>query len=157
MRKIKLTQGKYALVDDEDFEELSKYKWYSSRVEHLFYPRRSVKTEKGQLTIRMYRQIMGLEHGDGKIVDHINGNPLDNRRQNIRICTFSENAWNQKNKKNNTSGVKGVSWLKRNKKWIVRIGFNRNRIYLGLFKTLKEASKVYEEKAKELYTEYNKN
>ena len=87
-------------------------------------------------------------------VDHINGNPLDNRKSNLRICTNAENQRNRGVNKNNTSGYKGVCWAKQNKKWKARIKHNGKLIHLGYYKDKEEAARAYDKKAKELHGEY---
>ncbi len=83
VRLIPLTQGKYALVDDEDFEQLCKYKWYPQKGRFTWYPIRNTRTVNGKRTVmRMSREILGMAKGDGKIADHKNRNGLDNRRDN---------------------------------------------------------------------------
>ena len=67
------------------------------------------------------------------MVDHVNGNTLDNRRENLRICSRSENGWNTKIRKNNKSGYRGVSWKKDKNKWVARVSKNRQHIFIGFF------------------------
>lgn len=88
----------------------------------------------------MHRQILKAKVGD--IIDHRNGNGLDNQRENIRFCSRSQNAMNRKIQKNNTSLVPGVWFKKKNKSWEVGIKINRKYVYLGLFKEKKEAIRV---------------
>lgn len=106
----------------------------------------------------IHRFIMGLPrkyNNDTKIiVDHINGNRLDNRKENLRICTKDKNPINCKTYKNNTSGCKGVSWKKSLNKWQVELNYNKKRIYLGVYSDLKEAIKIRKEAEKEYYGEY---
>lgn len=137
MKKILLTKGKFALVDDRDFEFLNQWRWQYTRNSRGYgYAMRS---EKGR-TIRMHRQILKAKVGD--IIDHRNGNGLDNQRENIRFCSRSQNAMNRKIQKNNTSLVPGVWFKKKNKSWEVGIKINRKYVYLGLFKEKKEAIRV---------------
>ncbi len=88
-------------------------------------------------------------------IDHINGNPSDNRWNNLRECTAAQNAHNSKIRKNNNSGFKGVCWHK-SKKWHVRIGINNKRIYIGLFDTKEEAYEAYIKASKQYHGEYGK-
>jgi hypothetical protein len=91
MKRIKLTQGKYALVDDEDFESLNKYKWYF----HQGYAIRNTKMKFGKrTTIFMHRIITNCPKG--KDVDHINMNGLNNQKYNMRVCKRSQNITNDK-------------------------------------------------------------
>ena len=144
MKKIKLTQNKYALVDNKDYVSLSRHKWYADRSprNNSFYAvRQRPKSETGTCRIRMHTEIMnppiGLE------IDHIDGNGLNNQRSNLRICSGPENRRNRGLTKNSTSGFKGVNWHKLSRKWIARIQVNGNRITLGRFVSKEEAYKKY--------------
>jgi hypothetical protein len=137
MKKIKLTQGKYALVNDCYFEKLNRFKWYALKRGNTFYAVRSLNGKK----IHMHRVI--LRTPSHKETDHIDGYGLNNQIRNLRECTHSENQRNKVKSKNNTSGYKGLSWCERNKKWLVRISVNSKRIYLGHFKTKKAAGEAY--------------
>ena len=88
------------------------------------------------------------------IIDHIDGNRLNNSISNLRVCSSRENNLNKTRKSNTKSGRKGVSWYKRDSKWEVRIKHKNKNLHLGLFDDIDEASKVYEEKAKELHGEF---
>ena len=100
----------------------------------------------------MHRAIMEIT---SKLqTDHINGNGLDNRRKNLRVCTHQENVINSRKQKNNTSGYKGVGWEKRRKKWIARITKSGKNKYLGQFDTAKQAYAAYCEAAKELHKDF---
>jgi hypothetical protein len=99
---------------------------------------------------------MGLEYGDGKSVDHINGNPLDNRRENLRICTQQENSWNQRKRRTNTCGFKGVYWDKGAKKYQAQICKDGKRKYLGLFDCPEKAHEAYCKAAQELHGEFSR-
>lgn len=138
MKKIKLTQGKFALVDDDMFEKLSKYKWHALKRCNTFYAN---KRGKNNSKIQMHRVVLNTP--DDMETDHKDGNGLNNQRSNLRVCSHSENCRNKKKPKNNTTGYKGLSWCERNKKWLVRICVNKKRIYLGHFKTKKSAYKAY--------------
>jgi hypothetical protein len=153
MKKIKLTKGGDVLVDDEDFEELNKYKWYAFRGGKTFYATRMERLpdKKWKMT-RMHREIMGAR--DGVIIDHINANGLDNRKENLRFCTRKENNRNSSKQKNNKSGFKGVCWYKRCSKWHARIMVDGKNIDLGLFSDVKEAAKAYNIAAMEHYGEF---
>ena len=104
MKEIELTQGKRAIVDDADYQYLSKYNWsYDDG-----YASRGIRMNGKRKIILMHRFLMGLYFGDKRVVDHINHNTLDNRRENLRICTKAENRRNSRKSKNNTSSFKGV-------------------------------------------------
>ena len=154
MKKIKLTQNKYALVDDNDFEELNKFKWHALKDENTFYTGRKIwdKNTKKQKMITMHRVIMKTPKG--KETDHIDRNALNNQRSNLRIVTHSQNQMNKGMGKNNTSGFKGVSWDKNSKKWQANIKENNKRLYLGLFETKEEAYKAYVEACKKYHRDF---
>src|SRR3990167_4081188 len=111
MKFIKLTQGKFVLVDDEDFEWLNQYKWYCQKaLSNRFYARG--QAGKNKKTIFMHRFILNIN--DKRRIDHMNGDSLDNRKSNLRICTQQQNLFNKKMYKNNKSGYKGV-WFTKNR------------------------------------------
>ena len=149
MKKIKLTQGKYAIVDDEDFAYLNQWKWYFN---NKGYAVKNNWENKKWKTIYMHRLIMNtLKKME---TDHINGNKLDNRRCNLRICTKSQNQINSNVNIKNSSGYKGVCWHKDRNKWQVQIEFNGKKYYLGYFVDKIGAAKAYNQKAKELFGEF---
>lgn len=156
MKKIQLTQNKIALVDDEDYEWLNRWKWQSQKYKNGTYRATRCKyfphLKRGR-SVYMSREILNAPKG--LCVDHINHNPLDNRRCNLRLCTYSQNGGNQLpiNKKM-TSNFKGVYQQKIQKRWESRIEFHRKKIYLGTFADEIDAAKAYDLKAKELFGEF---
>jgi len=167
MKEIKLTNGMIALVDDADYEWVNQWKWGVSGVGVEAYASRMVSVNKKQKAIQMHRLILGCEFGDKKIVDHINHNVLDNRRENIRICTVSQNAQNRKKHKPMTSIYKGVylftkkyfkittgEWSYYKPKWGALIQVNGKQKRLGSFKTEKEAALVYNAAAIKHYGDF---
>ena len=144
---IPLTQGKEAIVDDEDYEWLSQWKWFISK-------RKYASRHFGDKLMYMHRMIMNTP--SGMETDHINGNELDNRRENLRICTRKENARNIKYNSNNTSGYKGVVWDKRNKKWRAQISYDKINKTLGRFENILDAVLAYDTAAKELFGAFAK-
>lgn len=159
MKKIKLGGHRYkrcpvsgyALVDDKVFREVSKYLWHLSPDG---YPSTNATQLNGKMTlVRMHRFIMQTPHGF--VIDHMNGNKLDNRMKNLRVCNQSQNQANRKFlNKNNTSGYRGVSFNKQRKLWSSSIRINYKTIRLGFFKTAKEANQVYKKKAKEMFGDF---
>lgn len=156
MKIIKLTQGRVTLVDDEDFEYLSQVSWYwkrAARSENGYAQRtQRIKGSSKQLHMDMHRIILVARKG--QIVDHINGNSLDNRRSNLRFCNLKQNAQNSKLPNTNTSGYKGVSWHKGASKWRVTIKPNQKQVHLGFFENLTEAAKAYNKAAKKYFGEF---
>jgi len=152
-RRIPLTQGQYAIVDPEDYKELAKYQWYAKGCRRRFYAERwDSRGIKGKC-VKMHNVIMGT--AEGKIVDHINHNGLDNRKANLRFATAQQNTWNKRKKMGNSSSrYKGVSRLKGQKKWRTEIFCNGRKIHIGYFDDEKAAAMAYDAKAKELFGEY---
>ncbi len=152
MKRIPLTQGQFALVDDEDFERINQHKWYAlwNSCTLSFYAVRKSKAKNGkQCQISMARQILGLIRSDKKQADHSNHDTLNNQRVNLRIVTRSQNQWNQKK-------PKGYTWHKRDKKYQAQIGINGNLIYLGRFQYPEDARNAYL-RAKKKYHEISLN
>lgn len=144
MRKLYLSNGGFALVDNEDFEELSKYTWLS----YCGYAYRPKSKKYGnEKNVSMHVHILGKV--DGMEIDHINGNKLDNRKENLRHATRSQNQANKTKYKNNKSGYKGVRFAKGG--WIAQITKDRKTTHIGFYKTAEEAAKAYDEKAKEIH------
>jgi len=102
----------------------------------------------------MHREILELKKGDGKYGDHINHNTLDNRKNELRVCTQSQNNMNSRKRKNCTSIYKGVCWKKQFMRWDSYIMVNQKQIYIGRFKSEKMAALAYNKKAKELFGEF---
>lgn len=151
MKKIKLTKDKFAIVDDEYFELLNKLKWY---YQNNGYAARSIGGRKNKQMILMHRIILKTPLGSS--TDHINGNKLDNRIENLRVCSFSQNAANQRKQSGKTSLFKGVSWSKLHKKWIVQIKKGDKHYFLGLFSNELLAAKKYNESAEVLFGNFAK-
>lgn len=149
MKKIPLTQGQFALVDDEDFDTVNKYSWAARAIGHSFTAMR----RNGQTTISMHRQILGLLKSYDQ-VDHIDGNPLNNTRSNLRVCALTENLWKRGCNYNNACGLKGVRYSKRRKKWYAQIQANKKRMHIGSFNSKEEAANAYNEAALCLHGEF---
>lgn len=143
MKRIKLTQGQFALVDDHMFEELNKYKWYAAKVKSGdFYAQRVDYSNGGKKIIKMHRFILGIS--DGKVlVDHGDGNTLNNQIYNIRPCTHAENIRNRGITKRSTCGYKGVFWEKAAKRWRAQLNIGKKKIHLGLFYDINDAARAY--------------
>jgi HNH endonuclease len=152
MKSIPLTQGKIALVDDGDFEYLNRWKWYAFKNGNEYYAARRGKAKLEKKTVQMHRVIMNVP--DGMVIDHINNNGLDNRRDNLRICTNTENRHNQRVSIVNTTGYKGVSIPRRGRMFRANICLNGKPIRLGKYRTAEEAARAYDAAAKEYYGEF---
>lgn len=157
MKKIKLTQGKVALVDDEDFERVNQYKWYAdhNKKRNVYVAKRSYKSNGVPKTMLLHQFIMGtIERGHDFSIDHINHDTLNNQKSNLRICNSSQNLMNQKMRKNNSSGYKGVSFQKKANKFKASIELNSKSVHIGLFNSPIEAALAYNKKALELFGEF---
>jgi hypothetical protein len=153
MKKIELTKGYHAKVDDDDFDRISKSSWYlhsMTKKSKLVYASR--KLPNYGKDVSMHRIIMEAEKGQH--VDHINGDGLDNRKENLRLCCHSENLRNRGKNVNNTSGFKGVVKQKNGKPWSAEITVNYKHIHLGTFKTKIEAAKAYNVAALKYHGEF---
>ena len=149
MKQIPLTQGKFALVDDQDYEFLMQWKWCANKNHKTFYGVRGFWNCLKQITVQMHRVIakrMGLDIKDKK-VDHKDRNGLNNQRSNLRIATDSQSNSNQGKRKNNTSGYTGVTEDKRRNKWVANIRVKGKQSFLGIFTNKKDAARAYNEAA----------
>lgn len=159
MISISLTKGFVAIVDDED-SDLAQFKWQVSTKQ--FYAVRRVGGRKNPKVPYMHRiilaRILGRDLVQSEIVDHINGDPRDNRRSNLRLATQSQNMRNQRKNKANTSGYKGVSHVNNNPKKPFRayIVLNDKQIHLGLFATVEDAHAAYCEASKKYHGEFGR-
>lgn len=147
MKEIPLTRGKVAIVDDEDYEYLSQWKWYC---ENSGYARRTFNS------VSVLMHVLLMNYPEKGQIDHINGNKLDNRRSNLRICSHQENNRNKSKAKGKTSKYKGVWFDKSRNRWQAYIDHEYKRYHLGRFKTEIEAAKAYNKKAKELFGQFAK-
>lgn len=128
-----------AIVDDGDYEMLSRHKWVGTEKRDGYV---AVRTNIGRRTVYMHQLILGVV--DGLITDHINGDPLDNRRGNLRLVTYRDNSWNRTRKQSGTtSRFIGVSWSSDRGAWRAHITKDNKRYYLGAFATEEEAFSAY--------------
>jgi len=148
-KKIPLSKGQFALVDEADFDWLNQWKWFYL---NPGYAARSVRIGKKVIKILMHREI--TKAPKGMETDHINENKVDNRRINLRVCTKGQNNRNRGKLSTNTSGYKGVYWHKYSKKWTASIAYNGKKYFLGYFVDKKEAAKAYDKAALTMHKEY---
>lgn len=154
MRKIKLTQGYHAIVDDEDYDKLSVFKWQY----HNGYAKRGEYCEriKNNKSIKMHRVIMNCPLK--LVVHHKNHNPLDNRKSNLQIVTRHKNSKSQRNQSNAKYSSKYQGVFKRvyssgKESWTAKIKVNYRNIYLGTFQSEDEAGFAYNLAAKKYFKE----
>lgn len=154
MKKIKLTQGMFALVDDMDFEYLNQWKWHYNKGRGQGRAQRSTsrKSIEGKTSIFMHRIIMNVPKD--MQIDHKNGNGLDNRKENLRVCTNMENNRNKGIARKNTSGVTGISWNKNYEKWHTYIKINNKFIFLGYFGDKEIAIQIRKQAEKQYFGEF---
>jgi hypothetical protein len=147
-RLIPLTRGLFAIVDADDYERLSRYKWHAGGKGDNCYAQRC---ENGK-TIKMHNEIIDVPAG--LICDHKNHNRLDNRKCNLRSCTYSQNAQNRRPRADCTSGYKGVCWDRDRRKWQARIQHNGRLIHIGYYEYEQDAAIAYDDMAIELFGEF---
>lgn len=154
--EIPLTQGKVALIDEEDFETVSLFKWCADKGRRTYYAVTRNRINGKQIKTYMHRLLLNL--GKREQGDHINSNGLDNRRSvNLRCSTSSQNSMNQRKQNRKTSSkYKGVYWSKNRKMWHVRINKNGSQINIGHFYEEDAAGQAYNFVAKELFGEFAK-
>lgn len=147
-RMIPLTKGLYAKVDESDYEWLSQVNWCVHTHGYAL-----CNGGRGKAKMRMHRLIAGTP--EGMLTDHINNDPLDNRRANLRTCTYRQNNWNAKAYKGGTSSpYKGVSWNKSGRHWVAYVSASGRMYHLGSFDNPEEAARARDAKAIELHGPY---
>lgn len=154
MKKIELTQGKVAIIDDEDFERASQFKWTVLSVpnQRQWYARRMTYEKGCRKHIYLHRFILNAP--ENLTVDHIDGNGLNNQKHNLRLCSTSQNSQNRNTSAKSATGFRGVYRHKETGSFQAQICANGKRISLGSFKTAIEAARAYDEAARKLHGEF---
>jgi len=177
MKTIPLTRGKAALIDDEDYERVNQYKWTAKPrtrrgITYGWVARRNqwfgdpnvqtvMKSSKGDRIVNGYYKNLHLHRfimnaPEGMVVDHIDGNGLNNQKSNLRICTHSQNAMNSRTRSSNSTGVRGVSFDSQTGKWRATITHKGKMKNLGRYKELEEAIGIRKEAEKEIFGDFAK-
>lgn len=152
--KVPLTRGLFAIIDDEDWPLVSKYKWWAHATATGIVAQRHLRTERvGAITRRTSQNMEVLLMGrrSGFTIDHVNRNPLDNRRENLRWATRSQNMANRGMP--NKSGFRGIR-PKNRSSWQARIRFQGHNVYLGTFKTKQEAAEAFRAAARAVFGDF---
>lgn len=151
-RLIRLTQGKFAVIDEEDYERINQYNWWVYKGKYTDYAVGSVIIDGMRRVIRMHQFVIS---GSFSEVDHMNSNGLHNYKSNLRGATKSQNMMNQQVQlRNKSSKHKGVSWNKGIDRFTSYITHNRKRMHIGCFDNEDEAALSYNAKAIELFGEF---
>lgn len=154
MKKVKLTQRKYTLIDDRDFKKVNEYKWCATKGgSNIFYAVRRLTISKNKIRLfYLHHAILGKKKN--KVVDHINGNSLDNRRSNLQFVTYSQNSMKRHNRSHNKSGYRGVYLHNRGNRWIAQIRLKNKSFYIGSFINKKDAALAFNKMAKKFYKKF---
>lgn len=147
-KEIQLTQGKIAIVDDDDFEIVEKMKWCTQRIGKKFY---AVSKLFGK---RIYMHSFIMKPPKGFVTDHADNDGLNNQRINLRVCTRSQNSANQAISGINASGYKGIHWREHKKKYQVYICVERKIHYLGYYSNKEDAAHAYDKAAKKYFKDF---
>jgi hypothetical protein len=146
MKEIMLSDNIHSMLcDDEDFDLLSSISWTYT---HGY----ATKSQWKQESLFAHKLVMNVSQG--QMVDHKDRNKLNNQKDNLRLCTDSQNQANKTKSKNNKSGYKGVCWNKSKQRYVARIGVNNKKVECGEFKSPHDAAIAYNNKAVELYGEF---
>jgi len=147
IRYIPMTKGVFAIIDAADYERVSEHKWFALVAGCRTY----AHCYRNGKNVALHRFLM--DPPKGMVVDHIDGNGLNNRRRNLRVCTQQQNTYNSR-PRGKSPRFKGVCWDKSKGRWVVYIRHNGRDILIGRFTNKTEAAKAYDNKAHELFREY---
>lgn len=153
MKTIPLTRGKIALVDDDLYGHLSRWKWCAVKQHRVWYAIRAITVApRKRVFLGMHRIVMGASRSQR--VDHRDGNGLNNQRENLRFADCSNNAANLRIIATNTSGFKGVSYSSANRKWEAQVKVHKRSVHLGRFEAIEDAARAYDLAAIEHFGEF---
>lgn len=156
MKEIPLTQGQFTVVDDADYDVLVQFNWHAQRrlqpIDTFYAYRKGPKVNGKQPTIILHRFL--LNPPSHMQIDHINGDSLDNRRENLRFATTAQNGMNSRRFIRSVSGFRGVVLHKRLQKWQAGIKVSGRSIHLGIFEDPEEAARVYDNAARTYFGEF---
>lgn len=147
--RVPLTKGFEAIIDAADSALIEGFSWTAKISGKLVYAKRAQMIDGVYVGLAMHRVIAGAP--EGVLVDHIDGNGLNNRRANLRFATVSQNLCNRGPQVNNTSGFKGVIWHKSAQKWSAQIKIGRKNKYLGLFDRALDAAHARQRASAEIH------
>lgn len=147
-----MTQGFEAIIDSSMIPLVDQFNWWPKKDKRATYAR-TKKIHNGK-TIYLHRLIMDAP--DHLEVDHINSNPLDNRKENLRLATHKENMRNSRINENSTTGLKGVMKIKNYNKWVAHISINNKKVYLGIFDSANDAAVAYTEASNKFHGEFGR-
>jgi hypothetical protein len=154
-RRIYLGEGEWTILDPADYYRFGHFKWHVSGNNGKFYAVRTYKVDANTTSIRrLHRDIMNAQPGE--LIDHRNGNSFDNRQDNLRPATSTQNGYNKRKRKNASSQYIGVSYDKNYKKWVAQISYDGKLHWLGRFENEIDAAKAYDSASKKYHKEFAK-